>query len=77
MKTSLTFAGCLLMALSLLAWQPLAIRRNQVGCYPWQEKVIVVEGINPTGKVRVTTPTGKTMKPKAKVREVLSPWSDK
>ena len=34
------------------------IRYNQVGCYPGQEKMIVVEGTNPSGKVRVTTPDG-------------------
>ena len=53
------------------------IRRNQVGYSPQQEKVIVVEGMNPTGKIRVTTPSGKTMKPKATVRKAVSPFSDK
>ena len=52
------------------------IRRNQVGCSPEQEKVIVVEGMNPKGKVRVTTPNGKTLKPTA-IREAVSPWSGK
>ena len=37
------------------------IRYNQVGCYPGQEKMIVVEGTNPSGKVRVTTPDGKVV----------------
>ena len=32
------------------------IRRNQVGYSPLQEKVIVVEGVNPSGKLRVVTP---------------------
>ena len=53
------------------------IRRNQVGCYPQQEKVIVVEGTNPAGKVRVTTPEGKTVKPRTVVRKAVSPWSGK
>ena len=53
------------------------VRRNQVGCFPQQEKVIVVEGVNPTGKIRVTTPEGKTVKPKAKVRKAVSPLSGK
>ena len=53
------------------------LRRNQVGCNPQQEKVIVVEGMNPKGKVRVTTPDGKTVKPKAKIRKAVSPWSGK
>ena len=52
------------------------IRRNQVGCYPQQEKVIVVEGVNPSGKVRITTPDGKVVKAKA-VRKAVSPLSQK
>ena len=52
------------------------IRRNQVGCYPTQEKVIVVEGTNPGSKVRVTTPDGKVVKAKA-VRKAVSPLSKK
>ena len=52
------------------------IRRNQVGCYPRQEKVIVVEGKNANGKVRVTTPSGKVVKAKA-VRKAVSPLSQK
>ena len=52
------------------------IRYNQVGCYPDQEKVIVVEGVNPEGKVRVTTPKGKLLTPKVML-EAVSPWSGK
>ena len=52
------------------------IRRNQVGNYPGQEHVMVVEGMNPSGKVRVTTPDGRVLKPKA-VRKAVSPWSGK
>ena len=52
------------------------IRRNQVGCYPSQEKVIVVEGMNPDGQVQVTTPKGQVLKPKV-TREAVSPWSGK
>ena len=52
------------------------IRRNQVGYYPQQEKVIVVEGNNPTGKIRVTTPDGKKVKTKS-VRKAVSPLSQK
>ena len=52
------------------------IRRNQVGYTPQQEKVIVVEGVNPAGKLRVTTPEGRTLKPKVK-RKAVSPWSGK
>ena len=52
------------------------IRRNQVGCYPQQEKVIVVEGKNPGNKVRVTMPDGKTIKAKT-VRKAVSSLSQK
>ena len=52
------------------------IRRNQVGCYPAQEKVIVVEGLNPQGKVQITTPKGKKVKPAA-IHEAVSQWSEK
>ncbi len=52
------------------------LRRNQVGCYPSQEKVIVVEGTNPGSKVRITTPDGKIVKAK-NVRRAISPLSSK
>ena len=58
------------------AQEGVQIRRNQVGCYPQQEKVIVVEGVNPTGILKVKTPKGKTIQPKS-IREALSPLSQK
>ena len=58
------------------AQEVVQIRRNQVGYYPQQEKVIVVEGTKPGNKVRVTTPDGKTVKPKG-VRKTVSPLSQK
>ena len=61
---------------SALQAQEVAIRRNQVGCYPQQEKVIVVEGMNPAGKVVVKTPKGNTLKP-TDMREAVSPLSGK
>ncbi len=51
------------------------IRRNQVGCLPAQEKVVVVEGTN-ARKLRIKTPDGKMVKPKA-VRKAVSPQSGK
>ena len=54
----------------------LQIRRNQVGNYPQQEKVIVVEDVNPGGKVRITMPDGKVVQAK-KVRKAVSPLSKK
>lgn len=68
-------ALAILMPVSIMA-QRTSIRRNQVGCYPQQEKVIVVEGTNPGSKVRVTTPDGKTLKAKG-VRKAVSPLSQK
>jgi len=52
------------------------IRRNQVGCYPQQEKVIVVEGTDPTSKIKIKTPKGKTIKP-VDIRQAVSPLSGK
>ena len=66
----------LLVSVMVLA-QNTEIRYNQIGFYPQQEKVIVVEGVNPAGKVRLTMPDGKTVKPKVQVRKALSPWSGK
>ena len=71
----------MVIALSASVWglharNQVEIRRNQVGCYPSQEKVIVVEGVNPEGKVKVTTPKGKVLTPKV-MREAVSPWSGK
>ena len=63
-------------AVSLQAKEQVEIRLNQVGYGPQQEKVIVVEGTNPAGKLRVTTPAGKTLKAKA-VRKAVSPLSGK
>ena len=64
-------------AMGMQAQGGIEIRRNQVGCYPQQEKVIVVEGMNPSGKVRVTTPEGKAVKAKKAVRKAVSHLSGK
>lgn len=62
--------------LGILADNGVRIRRNQVGCSPSQEKIVVVEGTNPSGRLRVTTPDGKVLKPKA-ARKAVSPISGK
>ncbi len=62
--------------LCMQAKDGVSIRRNQVGSYPHQEQVIVVEGANPSGKLRVTTPDGKVLKLKL-TRKAVSPWSGK
>ena len=64
------------ITLCTMAKDGVAIRRNQVGMYPEQEKVIVIEGTNPKGRVRVTSPDGKTLKPQS-IRKAVSPLSGK
>ena len=72
-----TFSAILLIdSLMGLQAQEVAIRRNQVGCLPQQEKVIVVEGVNPSGIIKVKTPKGKIVQPKS-IREAVSPLSQK
>ena len=71
----LTLASCCAL-MGMWGQEQVEIRRNQVGCYPKQEKVMVVEGMNPEGKVRVKTPDGMVLKPKV-LREAVSPWSGK
>lgn len=62
--------------ISVQASNGVELRRNQVGCYPQQEKMIVVEGANPGNKVRITMPNGKVVKVKS-VRKTVSPLSQK
>ncbi len=52
------------------------IRYNQVGCYPQQEKFIVVEDTASIHKLKIKTPKGKTLKP-ASIRKAVSPLSGK
>jgi len=66
----------LLLTSHLSAHDEVVIRRNQVGSYPWQEKVIVIEGVNPKGKLQITSPSGKRLKAKS-VRPAVSPLSGK
>ena len=70
---SLALSG---IVLSMSAKGSVEIRRNQVGCSPQQEKVVVVEGTNPAGKLRVVTPDGQTLNPQS-VRKAVSPLSGK
>jgi len=75
-KKSLSFIALASIALSMQAGDGVQIRRNQVGVTPQQEKVVVVEGVNPKGKLRVTTPDGRQLKPH-QVRKAVSPISGK
>ena len=76
MKKSLSTIALACVALSMQAGSGVQIRRNQVGMYPQQEKVVVIEGTNPKGKLRVTTPDGRVLKPR-QVRKAVSPLSGK
>lgn len=64
------------VALGVQAGEDVQLYRNQVGCYPEQEKVVVVEGMNPGKKMRITTPDGRVVKAKS-VRKAVSPLSGK
>ena len=75
MKTTMLTIALATLASGVQA-QEVAIRRNQVGCYLEQEKVVVVEGIKPSAKIRLTTPKGKVLKPQV-TRTAVSPWSGK
>ncbi|MBP3830335.1 MAG: glycoside hydrolase family 9 protein [Bacteroidaceae bacterium] len=77
---------CLLLIINFLlapfasAWggsgEGPSIRYNQIGYTPSQEKIVVIEGTDPAGRLIITTPTGKRVKPKA-IRTAMSPWSGK
>ena len=76
-KNLLGAAALLMMALGVNAQTPVRFFVNQVGYYPGEEKVIVVEGINENTKLTVTNDRGqKVLEPKV-VRKVVSPWSNK
>ena len=64
------------VTLCVQAQDAVQLRRNQVGCYPDQEKVVVVEGVNPGNKMRIMTPDGRGVKAKS-VRRAVSPLSGK
>ncbi len=76
MRKILVTAAVATVAVGLQAKEQVEIRLNQVGYTPQQEKVVVVEGINPAGKLRVTTPDGKAVAIKS-VRKAVSPMSGK
>ena len=59
MRKILVTAAVATVAVGLQAKEQVEIRLNQVGYTPQQEKVVVVEGINPAGKLRVTRPTAR------------------
>jgi len=77
--TGRRLVGVVLACCSVAAAQAeegVQLRRNQVGCYAGQEKVVVVEGADPRGQLRLMTPDGKSLKAKS-VRTAVSPLSGK
>ena len=76
MRKNILTIALIAVAMSVQAEDSEQIRRNQVGYAPTQEKVIVIDGVNPAGKLRITTPNGKVVKPKVS-RKAVSPWSGK
>ncbi len=76
MRKTMMVLALLGTALSGDAKDGVSIRRNQVGMYPDQEKVVVIEGTNPKGRLRVTSPDGMSLKPQS-IRKAVSPLSVK
>jgi len=76
MKKTISFLALVCTTLCAYAEGGVEIRRNQIGYFPQQEKIVVVEGVNPAGKMRLKTPDGKVLKPRLK-RKAVSPWSGK
>lgn len=62
---------------SVQAQQNISIYANQVGYLPNQEKVVVVEGINPKGKITVKNDKGEVLATPTILRKVKSPWGAK
>ena len=75
-KKTLMIVALACVTLGVQGKDGVQLRRNQVGCYPGQEKVIVVEGANPGKNVKITTPDGKVLKAQS-VRRVVSPFLGK
>ena len=76
MRTVILTLMLAVQALGAQASDGVAIRRNQVGILPTQQTVVVVEGANPKGRLRVTSSSGLTVKPRS-VRKAVSPLSGK
>ena len=53
------------------------IRLNQVGYYPDEEKIIVVENVKPDGKLLVKNQLGEVVAQPKTSRLAISPWSKK
>jgi endoglucanase len=77
-KTMTVLAAMMLTsALSVQAQKGVAIHVNQVGYFPNEEKVVVVEGIGSKTKLTVTDSNGATVLEPSVMRTAVSPWSKK
>lgn len=76
-KKLLLSSAALALVACVSAKSDVAIRLNQVGYFPNEEKVVVIEGINPAGKIQVRNRQGKTVLKPRNIRQAQSPWGDK
>lgn len=76
-KKLLLSSAALALVACASAKSDVAIRLNQVGYSPNEEKVVVIEGINPAGKIQVKNLQGKTVLKPRNIRQAQSPWGDK
>jgi endoglucanase len=76
-KKLLLSSAALALVACVSAKSDVAIRLNQVGYFPNEEKVVVIEGINPAGKIQVKNLQGKTVLKPRNIRQAQSPWGDK
>ena len=76
-KKLLLSSVALALVVCASAKSDVAIRLNQVGYFPNEEKVVVIEGINPAGKIQVKNLQGKTVLKPRNIRQAQSPWGDK
>src|SRR3712207_2214764 len=77
MKHTLLFTLASLSCLGMGAQNKEAIRLNQVGHFPHQEKYVVVDGQHTTAELTVTDNQGRIVARKAPERTAVSPWSGK
>lgn len=76
-KKLLLSSAALALVACASAKSDVAIRLNQVGYFPNEEKVVVIEGINPAGKIQVKNLQGKTVLKPRNIRQAQSSWGDK
>ena len=76
-KQLLTLALLAASAFTAQAKDDVLVYLNQVGYYPDEEKVVVVEGINAKEKMQVTDANGNVVLTPSVARTAVSPWSKK